>query len=588
MFKIIHLGYEHAKTEVILTSLIQVLLMPLPLIQAYIAKLIMDQISLKIQGQGGDVNLVLFYLFLEFLTMVLPSAINVWTTKLNNSFKMKNDLMFKEKLFKKLNTLDYEFFEDSQTQNQLHEIRFQMNVTADSIMSSFFSVAQGLFIIFSFFGLLLSHNVFVAVALLIVALITFYVNYKGKKESIEDEKARIRDYRYLWFLESTLVESRSVKEVKTLNVGNYFIEKYKQLQAKTISERNKKDEELSRNSAIMGAASSALYYLSYGWIVLQTIKGSLSLGDMTMFLMLFTKAQGGLSSVFSSFVRLYESQVKIKLSFDFWNMPEKRTGSATPEEFEKAKSDFSIEFKNVTFSYPGSSKNIIENFNLFLKAGQKVALVGENGAGKSSIIKLLLGLYEPQEGEILVGGINLKKFSRTQIKELMGAVFQDYMTIMGESFKGNIVVGELGATDEEYSFSKKHSGVDKMLEEIGKDDSEILGSSLTKRGSELSGGQWQKIALARAFIQKGRILILDEPTSAIDAKQEHEIFKKFQDLTQGKTTLLVSHRFSTVRMADLIVYMENGKIVEQGSHQELLARDGEYAKMFNMQAQGYL
>lgn len=576
-----------AKKEILLYSTIETLLIPIPLIQAYLAKLIMDQISLRLQGQGGDTNLVLFYLFLEFLTMITPPILGVFKNYHEGVMSRKITLYFKERFFNKLEQLDLTQLEDPRLQNEIQEIRHNSQIDARQLLADFFDVARGLFLILSFFGLLLSHNVFIAFALVLVAGLSFKVNYGRSKATIAHYKSSRFGTRFRWYLENLLIRGETSKEIKALDVGSHIRRQHLQILSKELEDQHQVQYQGDRKRMAMESISKGLYYLSYGWIVLETLDNRLTLGDMTMVLMLFTQTQGGLASIFRSVVSLYEKHEKLKTLFDFWQLPTTRTSEATSEEMESVRRNFDIEFENVSFSYPDSSKKVLENFDLKIASGKKVALVGENGAGKSTLIKLLLGLYEPTSGRILLGGIDLKKFSRTQLKELMGVVFQDYIRLLGESIKGNVVLGDLKAGDESYDLAKTHAGVDEVLRDLGKEDSEVVGKEFSDDGVELSGGQWQKLALGRAFIQSGKIIILDEPTSSIDAKAEHEIFTKFQELTNGKTSVLVSHRFSTVRMADEILYLDEGKIIERGTHRELLSLEGQYARMFHLQAQGY-
>ncbi len=586
-FETIKTSFEVAKKEMILLISMESVTIPIPLVQAYLAKLIMDQVSLSIKGESVNVSLVVFYLFLEFLTVILPSLIDSFKEVSSNSLDMKTSLFYKERFFNKLKEIDLAKLENPKFQDDIQEIRYGGGVSARDLLSNLFSVARGVFVLVSFFGLLFTHNVFIAILLVIASAISFYLNFVSTKQRVLYYKNSRLGTRVMWHIENLLIRAESAKEIKALDVYDEMTKKHQDLKVKELEDRNKMDKDNEKKSLMSTGISKVLYYLSYGWIIFETLKGRLSLGDMTMVLMLYSQSQGGLTNVFGSLVRFYESHEKLKTLFDFWKIPASRTQEASPEEMQAVQNNFSVEFKGVSFSYPGSSRKIFDDLSLKIESGTKLAIVGENGAGKSTLIKLLLGLYEPTEGVIILGGVDLRKFSRAQLKEILGVVFQDFMCLHGVSVQGNVVIGNLKATQEEYEQAKYNSGTDEMIQLLGVSDDALLGKNFAEEGLELSGGQWQKLALARAFVQPGKILVLDEPTSAIDAKMEYEIFEKVQELTKGKTTVLVSHRFSTVRSANSIVFLDQGKIIEQGTHEELLAKDGQYAKMFNLQARGY-
>jgi ATP-binding cassette subfamily B protein len=253
----------------------------------------------------------------------------------------------------------------------------------------------------------------------------------------------------------------------------------------------------------------------------------------------------------------------------------------------KAVAGLSVEFRNVTFTYPGKSEPALKNVSFKIDAGEAVALVGRNGAGKTTLVKLMSRLYDPNEGEILVGGRNIKEYELEDLRKQVGVIFQDYVTYF-MSARENIGVGKLDEIENQslISAAARKSGADSVIEKLPKQYETMLGRWFDQ-GVQLSGGEWQKIALARAFIRDARILILDEPTSSLDAQAEYEVFAHFRELTQGKTAVFISHRFSTVRLADRIFVIENGVLIEEGSHQELMALDGRYAELFNLQAEAY-
>jgi len=273
--------------------------------------------------------------------------------------------------------------------------------------------------------------------------------------------------------------------------------------------------------------------------------------------------------------------------FDFLNTEKIIQSSSNPTTLSSSPTPAIIEFKNVSFKYPKTERFVLKDFNVKIESGEKIALVGENGAGKTTIIKLLLRFYDVTEGEIFINGVNIKELDLDKWHQLVGALFQDFIKYQF-TFKENVIFGNLDKKDnmELLKEAIKQSGADKYLEQLPKGIDQVVGKMFDE-GIDLSGGQWQKLALARAFFRNAPLLIPDEPTSAIDAKAEYEIFENVQKLQKDKTVIIISHRFSTVRNADRILVLDEGKIIEEGNHEKLMSKKGLYAELFNLQAEGY-
>jgi ATP-binding cassette subfamily B protein len=305
-----------------------------------------------------------------------------------------------------------------------------------------------------------------------------------------------------------------------------------------------------------------------------------------MYLVIFRQSQGTFNGIFDGFSKLYENGMFMETLFEFLDLPEveNRTPSAQTTPLDPKQG---IEFKDVSFRYPGQSEFAVQNLNLIILPGEKVALVGENGSGKTTLIKLMTRLYEPTSGEVLYQGRNLKDWPMEDLRKKIGVIFQDFVKYQ-LTLRENVGFGSIENLNEESRLEKAadQGGMLEMLPGFSEGWETTLGGWFQK-GRELSGGQWQKIALSRAFMREGEVIVLDEPTSALDAEKEYEIFKRFKELTAGKIAFLISHRFSTVRMADRIVVLKSGRIEEQGSHEELMKRAGIYSRLFEMQAEGY-
>jgi ATP-binding cassette subfamily B protein len=377
------------------------------------------------------------------------------------------------------------------------------------------------------------------------------------------------------------------KEVKTFNLAGFITRRFAYLADKYYLVNRK----LAIRRAAWGSGLSAIgtlaYYGAYVFIIIQTIGGLITIGTLTFLSGSFSRMQSMLQRIMSRFSQIADSALYLQDLFDFFQIEPIINSKSGAKPFpEKVREGF--RFDNVSFKYPGTERWAIRNLSFHLRPGEKLALVGENGAGKTTLVKLLARLYEPTEGAILLDGVDLRDYDLTSLRDNIGIIFQDYMRFQFRAGE-NIAVGNIGLIEdaELIETSARKSLADTVIEELPERYKQMLGRRFAD-GVELSGGQWQKIALARAYMRDAQLLILDEPTSALDARAEHEVFQRFADLIEDKNAVLISHRFSTVRMADRILFLENGQLLELGSHEELLAMNGKYAELFNLQAQGYV
>jgi ATP-binding cassette subfamily B protein len=320
--------------------------------------------------------------------------------------------------------------------------------------------------------------------------------------------------------------------------------------------------------------------------VFRTVAGIFTLGDLTFLSGSFNRLRSKLQGFFTRFTKITESALYLQDYFEFLDLKysdgETEDKLSLPEKIEKG-----FTFKNVGFRYPKTEAWVVRNINFDLKAGEKLAFVGENGAGKTTLIKLLLRFYEPTEGEILLDGIPVKRYDQKQYQKFFGVIFQDFVKFE-LSLRENIAIGEIEEIQNQARIegAAEKSLAKEVVASLPKGYDQQLGKRF-KQGKDLSGGQWQKIAIARAYMKDAEVLVLDEPTSALDARAETEAFDRFIKLTEGKTAVIISHRFSTVRIADRIMVLKNGSVLEIGTHEELMQNDKLYAELFNLQAQGY-
>jgi ATP-binding cassette subfamily B protein len=376
------------------------------------------------------------------------------------------------------------------------------------------------------------------------------------------------------------------KEVKLFGLSTFFTDRFKALANQIYRE----DIALSRSKLIVGGLLGVLgtlgYYGAYVYVIWRTLKGAYDIGQFTFLTAAIQQASSNLQQVFSTASGIADQALFLTDLIAFFEMqPSVQSKSGALPAPTKIR--FGFEFRNVSFAYPGTERAVLKNFNLTLSPGERIALIGENGEGKTTVVKLITRLYDPTEGQILLDGVDLREYSIEDLHRQIGVIFQDFMRFEMTA-RENIAVGRVdqGHQQKDIEVAAQKSLADTVVNKLAGGYDQMLGRRF-EGGVELSGGEWQKMALARAYLRDAQLLILDEPTAALDARSELEVFERFAELTTGKMALLISHRFSTVRMADRIVVLSGGRLLEEGTHQELMTRHGLYASMFEMQAASY-
>ena len=378
----------------------------------------------------------------------------------------------------------------------------------------------------------------------------------------------------------------AAKELKLFGLKGFLLERFSRLS----DEIYKENVALSRRKLIAGSMLSVIgtmgYYSAYVFVIWRTVNGALSIGTLTFLAGAILQASSNIQQMFSTLAGIADQALFLTDLLAFFGMQpticSKPNALPAPRPMERG-----FEFRNVSFSYPGNSRLILNRLNFQLRPGERVALIGENGQGKTTIVKLITRLYDPSEGQILLDGVDLREYEIEDLHREMGVIFQDFMRYEMTA-RENIAVGRIEEINnlELLKTAARKSMADHVVGQLPEHYEQMLGRRFD-HGVDLSGGEWQKVALARAYLRDAQLLILDEPTAALDARSEFEVFRRFSELTAGKTALFISHRFSTVRMADRIVVLDNGKIVEEGSHDQLASLGGRYAEMFEMQASSY-
>lgn len=488
-------------------------------------------------------------------------------------------------ILEKALTLDLRQFEDSEFYDKLTNARREASVRPLSLVNRTFGLVQNALSLITYGILLINFSVWAVVVLILAAMPVFIAETKFAGEAFRLFSWRASETRQQHYLENLLAREDFVTEVKLYQLGEMLLRRYRSLFDQLYGE----DRDLTLRRGLWGyllsLVSTGAFYLAYAWIVLETVRGKISLGDMTMYLTVFRQGQSTFSNALTSIGGMYEDNLYLSNLYDFLE-------EEVPKSYGKAtiglNSQDGIRFENVSFTYPGSSKPALRNISLHLKPREKLAIVGENGSGKTTLIKLLTRLYTPDSGRIFLDGLDLQEWDVDVLRRRIGVIFQNfvrYQFTVGE----NIGVGDVEHLDNKtrWQTAAEKGMSQSFIDQLPQNFQTQLGRWF-KGGQELSGGQWQKIALSRAFMRsQADILVLDEPTSAIDAQAEFEIFNHFRTVTKNQMVLLISHRFSTVRMADKILVIENGEVIEQGTHEDLLKLGGRYAKLFLLQAAGY-
>jgi len=488
-------------------------------------------------------------------------------------------------ILEKALTLELQHFEDSEFYDKLIRARREASTRPLSLVMRSFGLAQNAISLVSYGALLVQFSPWAVAVLLLAGLPSFVAEAKFSGDAFRLFRWRSPETRMRAYLETVLAREDHAKEVKLFGLGTRLLDRYRGI-FDTLYTADR-DLAVRRDSwgFALGLVGTVALYGAYAWIAVSTVGGLITLGQMTMYFALFRQGQAAVSSGLSAVGGMYEDNLYLSTLYEYLETEVPPAAGRLQHGPDPADG---VRFEDVAFAYPGSSEPALEGISLHLRPGSSLALVGENGSGKTTLIKLLTRLYEPTAGRITLDGLDLRDWDPEALRARVGVIFQDfarYQLLVGE----NVGAGDERAFEDEARWREaaEKGQAAEFIERLPAGYRTQLGKWF-KDGRELSGGQWQKIALSRAFMRTGAdILVLDEPTAAMDARAEAEVFEHFRRLAADRITILISHRFSTVRMADQIVVLERGRIVERGNHDELMALGGTYASLFRLQARGY-
>jgi ATP-binding cassette subfamily B protein len=582
---VLTLAWEASPRELGFSLAFRLLSALLPISSLWIAKLIVDRVVAAATHPGGDTQMIWGLVAAEFGLVATGELLMRATEYSDGLLAMRFANSINLRIMEHASTLDLATLEDPAFLDKMDRARSQSGGVRIDLLGSIGQVCQSMIMLVSYaLGTLwFSPLLFVLLVGSVIPAFIGEIHYTTL--SYQLLVARTPHMRLLDYLRLLAASYETAKEVKVFGLETWLISRYRELADLCLREQMT----LNRRRALGGAAlvtiGTAGYYLAYAIVLVRTLRGELSVGDLTFLAGTFLRARGSLQGVFSAVSSMAQQSLFVTSLFEFLAL---RPRIVSPPNARLAPRPIrrGLEFRNVSFRY-GNGKQVLRNVSFTLAPGERVALVGENGAGKTTIVKLTARIYDPTAGVILLDGVDLREYSVKDLQHEIGVIFQDYLQFQ-MSARDNIGFGRIEYIDDlvrvRRAAEKSHAS--EVIARLPGAYDQMLGRRFSE-GIELSGGEWQRIALSRAHMRDPQLLILDEPTAALDARAEFQIFRSFVELAQNRMTLLISHRFSTVRMADRILVLDSGEIRERGTHQELITLGGQYAELFQLQANAY-
>ena len=556
-----------------------------PIIILWVGKLIIDEVILQINQDNQDLSTLWTYVGMELAAVILSDLIgrvtNLTDGLIGDLYSNKSSV----EIINKTAEIELKDLEDATFYDKLERARRQTNSRV-TLLTNILSQIQDVITVVS---LIIAFIVFEPwlIVLLVIAIIPSFINeIKFSQSSYSLARSWTVERRELDYLRYTGASDVTAKEIKLFGLTKFISERFERLAHQYYLANRKLTVRRSFWGAIFNVLGIVAYYGAYTLIIMRVVAGILTIGELTFLSGSFNRLRSRLQGMFFRFSKISESALYLKDYFDFLDIEVNKLAAEDKMQLPQSIT-IGFQFKDVSFKYPDSDKYVLQDLNFMLRAGEKLAFVGENGAGKTTLIKLILRFYEPTSGSIYLDGIDIRDFDKSEYQQLFGVIFQDFIKYNFTAGE-NIAVGDVSefSNQAKISSAAKLSLADEVIEKLEQGYKTKMGKQF-HGGTNLSGGQWQKVALGRAYMKDAQVVVLDEPTAALDARAEYEAFQRFIGVTEGKTAIIISHRFSTVRMADRILVLKHGRVLELGTHEELLESGELYSELFKLQAEGY-
>jgi ATP-binding cassette subfamily B protein len=588
LLRALRLVWTMAPGWTVINVFVVVILGILPIAALYLTKLIVDSVTagLSVPEPATAFHQVLLYIFIAAviaLVLVLARSLSELTSEAQSMIVTDgvSDILHTQSI-----AVDLEYYEDTSYYDTLHRAQQEAPYRPTRIINGLVQMGQNVISLLGVAVLILTFSWVIALVLFAAAVPAALVRYYYARARYRFERGKTEIDRQAWYYHWVLTDSGHAKEVRLFNLGSFFRTRFRDLRSDLRQGRLN----LARYRTIADVLTNAIAVIalfgSFAFVAYAGLIGRITIGDLVMYFMAFQLGLGFIQAILRALAGLYEDNLFLTNFYQFLDLKPAILSPDHPVPVPESQSQ-RIEFNNVRFSYPGGKKEVIDRVSLAIHPGEVIALVGENGSGKTTLIKLLCRLYDPDNGTITVNGIDLRNFNPVDWRRKISVIFQDYVHYYLSAAE-NIWVGDIEQEQDpaQIAAAAHRSGADPVIRSLPEGYHTKLGHWFSK-GQELSEGEWQKIALARAFFRDSGIVVLDEPTSSLDPLAEAELFRNFPSLLEGRSAVIISHRFSTVQMADRIYLLDQGRILEQGSHEELLRLNGRYAFLFRTQAEHY-
>jgi ATP-binding cassette subfamily B protein len=580
----------------LITLTLRVIRAVLPVAALWFGKLIIDEVvrlsalpdgpaTLSGWATSGEVRLLALFVAAEFGLAVLSDLLGRIGGLVDSLLSERLTMSSSIRLMEHAATLDLEDFEDAEFQDRLERARRQSSGRMP-LLGQLMGQIQDVLTVVTFAGGLVVFNPWLIVLLVLALIPAFLGEAHFNAQSYSLDFRRTPERRELDYVRQTAASAETAKEVKIFGLNAFLIDRYRVLSQSFYAANRGIAQQRALWGAVFTSVGTVGYYLAYAWIIGSTLTGTLTLGDLTFLAGSFRRLRTLLEGLLVSFSSTAAQALYLDDLFGFFEVTPEIQSPASPLPMPSPIRQGFV-FEDVGFRYPGADRWAVRHLSFTLQAGETLALVGENGAGKTTLVKLLTRLYDPDEGRITLEGRDLRDYDLEALRGAMGVIFQDFVRY-NLTAGDNIAVGRIAARDDHARIARAASSslADAVIEGLPQGYDQMIGKRF-RNGVELSGGEWQKVAIARAYMRDAEVLVLDEPTAALDARSEFEVFQRFKELSAGKTAVLISHRFSSVRMADRILVLSGGRVEASGTHAELLAQQGRYADLFELQAAGY-